>query len=61
MKYDEYARLFGAGSYYVEHPDQVGDAVRAAFASGKPAIIEVPIDPEEFPTPVQAVRGDAKA
>jgi thiamine pyrophosphate-dependent acetolactate synthase large subunit-like protein len=55
-RYDEYARLFGAEGYYVEHPDQVGDAVRAALRSGKPAVIEIPIDPEEFPTPATAVR-----
>jgi acetolactate synthase-1/2/3 large subunit/sulfoacetaldehyde acetyltransferase len=55
-RYDEYARLFGAQGYYVEHPDQVGDAVRSALRSGKPAVIEIPIDPEEFPTPATAVR-----
>ncbi|HEV8441269.1 MAG TPA: thiamine pyrophosphate-binding protein [Methylomirabilota bacterium] len=55
-RYDHYARLFGAEGYYVDHPDQVGDALQAAFRSGKPAIIEIPIDPDEFPTPVQAVR-----
>ncbi len=55
-RYDEYARLFGAEGYYVDHPDQVGDALKAAFSSGKPAIIEIPIDPDEFPTPVQAAR-----
>jgi thiamine pyrophosphate-dependent acetolactate synthase large subunit-like protein len=55
-RYDEYARLFGAQGYYVEHPDQVGDAVLAALSCGKPAIVEIPIDPDEFPTPVQAVR-----
>jgi acetolactate synthase I/II/III large subunit len=55
-RYDAYARLFGAAGYYVEHPDQVGDAVKAAFAGGKPAIIEVPIDPDELPTPVAAIR-----
>src|SRR5262249_37454042 len=59
-RYDAYARLFGADGYYVEHPDQVGDAVRRALAGDKPAIIEIPIDPDEFPTPVQAVRRDAK-
>jgi thiamine pyrophosphate-dependent acetolactate synthase large subunit-like protein len=54
-RYDAYARLFGAEGYYVEHPDQVGDAVTAAFACGKPAIVEIPIDPDEFPVPVAAV------
>jgi len=55
-RYDEYARLFGAEGYYVDHPDQVGDVMRAALSCGKPAIVEIPIDPDEFPTPVAAVR-----
>jgi acetolactate synthase-1/2/3 large subunit/sulfoacetaldehyde acetyltransferase len=55
-RYDAYARLFGAAGYYVDHPDQLGDAVRAAFTCGKPAIIEVPVDPDELPTPVAAIR-----
>ena len=55
-RYDQYARLFGAEGYYVDHPDQVGDVIRAALTSGKPAIVEIPIDPDEFPTPVQAAR-----
>ena len=55
-RYDAYARLFGAAGFYVEHPDQVADAVTAAFACGKPAIIEVPVDPDELPTPVAAIR-----
>lgn len=55
-RYDQYARLFGAEGYYVEHPDQVGDALQAALSSGKPAVVEIPIDPEEFPTPATAAR-----
>jgi len=55
-RYDEYARLFGAEGYYVDHPDQVGDVMRGALSCGKPAIVEIPIDPDEFPTPVAAVR-----
>ncbi len=55
-RYDELARLFGAAGYYAEHPDQVGDAVQSALRSGKPAVVEIPIDPEEFPTPVTTVR-----
>jgi thiamine pyrophosphate-dependent acetolactate synthase large subunit-like protein len=47
---------FGAVGYYVEHPDQVGDALAAALRAAKPAVIEIPIDPEEFPTPATAVR-----
>jgi thiamine pyrophosphate-dependent acetolactate synthase large subunit-like protein len=55
-RYDEYARLFGAVGYYVDHPDQVGDVMKAALSCGKPAIVEIPIDPDEFPIPVAAVR-----
>ncbi len=55
-RYDKYAELFGAKGYYVEHPDQIGDTVLDAFQCGKPAVIEVPIDPEEFPVPATAVR-----
>ncbi|MBI4245687.1 MAG: thiamine pyrophosphate-binding protein [Candidatus Rokubacteria bacterium] len=55
-RYDQYARLFGAAGYYVDQPDQVGDAVQAALASGQPAIVEIPIDPDEFPIPATAAR-----
>ena len=55
-RYDEYARLFGAEGYYADKPEQVGDAIQAALRCGKPAIVEIPIDPDEFPVPVQAVR-----
>jgi len=55
-RYDQFARLFGATGYYVEHPDQVGDAVQKAISENVPAVIEIPIDPDEFPTPVAAVR-----
>ena len=55
-RYDEYARLFGAAGYYVEHPDQVADTMKAALGAGKPAIVEIPIDPNEFPTPATQAR-----
>jgi acetolactate synthase-1/2/3 large subunit/sulfoacetaldehyde acetyltransferase len=55
-RYDKFAELFGAQGYYLEHPDQIGDSVQAAFRCGKPAVIEIPIDPEEFPVPATAAR-----
>ena len=58
-RYDQFARLFGAAGYYVEHPDQVGDAVTKALSENAPAVIEIPIDPDEFPTPVAAIRPPA--
>jgi len=55
-RYDEFARLFGAAGFYVEHPDQVGDAMKQALTADKPAVIEIPIDPDEFPTPATQAR-----
>ena len=55
-RFDKLAELFGARGYYVEHPDQIGDVVRAAFGCGKPAVIEIPIDPNEFPVPATSAR-----
>jgi acetolactate synthase-1/2/3 large subunit/sulfoacetaldehyde acetyltransferase len=55
-RYDQYAALFGAQGYYVEHADQIGDTVQAALRCEKPAVIEIPIDPDEFPTPATAAR-----
>ena len=55
-RFDQLAELFGARGYYVEHADQIGDVVRAALACGKPAVIEIPIDPDEFPVPATTAR-----
>lgn len=55
-RYDKYAELFGAQGYYVEHPDQIGDTMKAALQCGKPAIVEIPIDPDEFPIPATMSR-----
>jgi len=50
-RYDRYAELFGARGYYVEHPDQIGDVVRAALRGATPAVIEIPVDPDELGEP----------
>jgi acetolactate synthase-1/2/3 large subunit/sulfoacetaldehyde acetyltransferase len=55
-RYDAYARLFGAAGFYAEHPDQVGDVMKAALGAGQPAIVEIPIDPNEFPAPATQAR-----
>jgi len=55
-RYDRYAELFGARGFYVDRPDDIGDAVRAALTGGRPAVVEVPIDPDEFPVPATAAR-----
>jgi acetolactate synthase-1/2/3 large subunit/sulfoacetaldehyde acetyltransferase len=60
-RYDAFARLFGAEGYYAETPGQVGEMVQAALGCGKPAVVEIPIDPDEFPTPAAAVRRESTA
>jgi len=39
------ARVFGAHGEYVTHPGDLEGALQRAFASGKPAVIDVMIDP----------------
>ena len=53
-RYDQFANLFGAQGYYVELADQIGDTMQAALRCGKPAVVEIPIDPDEFPAPATA-------
>jgi acetolactate synthase-1/2/3 large subunit/sulfoacetaldehyde acetyltransferase len=55
-RYDAYARLFGAAGFYAEYPDQVGDVMKAALGAGTPAVVEIPIDPNEFPVPATQAR-----
>lgn len=43
------ADAFGALGLRAEGPGEVTEAVRTALASGRPAIVSVPIDPEEMP------------
>ena len=55
-RFDRLAELFGARGYYVERPDAIGDAVREALACGQPAVVEIPIDPDELPVPATTAR-----
>jgi sulfoacetaldehyde acetyltransferase len=40
------ARAMGAEGFYADHPDQVGDALRAAVACGRPALLELELTQE---------------
>lgn len=44
-RYDEIAKQFGAHGELVERPDQLRPALERAFASGKPAVVNVLTDP----------------
>ena len=52
-RFDKLAELFGARGCYVEHAGDVGDALKEALASALPCLIEIPVDPDELPTPVR--------
>jgi sulfoacetaldehyde acetyltransferase len=42
----EDARALGAEGYCAEYEDEVGDALKAALRSGKPAVVEIRVTPE---------------
>ncbi len=44
-RYDRIVEAMGGMGIHVEQPDEIAAALRNAFASGKPACINVPIDP----------------
>jgi thiamine pyrophosphate-dependent acetolactate synthase large subunit-like protein len=49
-RFDKLAEVYGARGFYVTRPDEIADAVTAAFKSGSPAVIEIPVA-EHFPSP----------
>jgi acetolactate synthase-1/2/3 large subunit/sulfoacetaldehyde acetyltransferase len=53
-RYDRFAELFGGRGFYVERPEDLGDALREAMGLDVPSIIEIPIDPQELPIPPRA-------
>ena len=52
-RFDKYAELFGARGFYVERPEEIGETLREAFSLQVPSVIEVPVDPDEFPSPTK--------
>lgn len=44
--FDEVARLYGAAGYRVERASELGEAVAAALGCGKPAVVDVMVDPD---------------
>lgn len=55
--FDAVARAFGANGYRAETAAEVSEAVADALASGRPSVIEVPVDP----TALVSLRRDAFA
>lgn len=48
IDYGKVARSFGCFGTRIERPDELGDALRSAFDSGKPAVVDVMIDRYEL-------------
>jgi len=52
-RFDKYAELFGGTGFYVERPEDIGNAMLEALKLDGPSIIEIPIDPDEMPRPAR--------
>ena len=52
-RFDKYAELFGGTGFYVERPEDIGDAMLEALKLDGPSIIEIPTDPDEMPRPAR--------
>ena len=46
VRFDKIAEGFGAYGEYVEHDEDIAPAIGRALASGKPAVIQVPVNPD---------------
>ncbi len=49
-RFDKLAEVYGARGFYVTHPDEIADTVKAALALNEPSVIEIPVA-EYFPPP----------
>ena len=52
-RFDKYAEIFGGHGFYVERPEDVGNAFLEALNCDGPSIIEIPVDPDELPRPAR--------
>lgn len=46
VRFDKIAEGFGCQGVFVRRADELGPAIEAAFSSGRPTVIHVPIDPK---------------
>lgn len=46
VRFDQIAQGFGAYGEYVDRDEEIGPAIQRALASGKPAVIQIPVDPD---------------
>lgn len=50
VRFDKIAEGFGAYGQYVEREEDIAPAIARAFASGRPALIQIPVDPDKNAT-----------
>jgi len=55
-RFDKLAEVYGARGMYVQHPDEIADAVKEALAVNGPSVIEIPVA-EYFPAPAPTPAG----
>jgi thiamine pyrophosphate-dependent acetolactate synthase large subunit-like protein len=58
-RFDKLAEVYGARGFYVQHVDEIADAVKEALALDGPSVIEIPVAeyfPRAAPTPTSAGR-----
>ncbi|MDQ6683029.1 MAG: thiamine pyrophosphate-dependent enzyme, partial [Chloroflexota bacterium] len=58
--YARYAELVGLRGIRVDHPDQIGPALDAAFAADRPTVLDVVTDPNVPPLPPHITLAEAK-
>ena len=46
MRFDRIAEGYGAHGEFVERREDIGPAIERALACGRPAVVQIPIDPE---------------
>ncbi len=59
--YAKYAELLGLKGIFIDHPDQVADAWKQAFAADRPVVVEAFTDPDVPPLPPHITLKEARA
>ena len=59
-RFDEYAKLFGANGYFIDKAADIPECLSLAFKSELPTVIEIKVDPDEFPAPVNIFKEKVK-
>jgi thiamine pyrophosphate-dependent acetolactate synthase large subunit-like protein len=52
-RYEKGIEGFGGLGFYCERPEEIGPAIKAAFESGKPAVVNIAINPRAGRKPQQ--------